>query len=345
MKKAIGITAGDPAGIGPEITLKALERMSADDREVVDSCVIFGPMQQMVTEAARLTPQVELTLGSDATWPSISVIDIGAAREPIHAGRGSAETGRLSYLAIEAAVQDAMIGKLTSIVTAPISKEALNLAGYPYAGHTEMLAALSGVAGSCMMLAHDRLRVSHVSTHVALADVPAMVTQERLTYVIDLTIEALNALGIEEPKIAVAALNPHGGEGGLFGREDLEVSKPVVERYRDRGQRLHGPISGDIVFVRAAAGEFDAVIAMYHDQGHIPVKLLGFDVDPETGVWRALSGVNVTLGLPFVRTSVDHGTAFDIAGKGQASPQSLIEAISFARRMTGPAMAAMGAHR
>jgi 4-hydroxythreonine-4-phosphate dehydrogenase len=245
-------------------------------------------------------------------------------------GEVQAEAGEVAYAAIAEAVKDAMAGKISAIVTAPISKEALNLAGHAYSGHTEMLAELSGTAGTCMMLAHGDLRVSHVSTHTALANVPALLTVARLSRVIDLTHDALTRLGIAKPRIAVAGLNPHAGESGLFGKEDGEVTAPVVARYRAAGMAINGPIPGDTVFVRALAREFDAVIAIYHDQGHIPVKLLGFRVDPATGRWVGLSGVNITLGLPFVRTSVDHGTAFDIAGKGIASAQSMMEAIEFA---------------
>ncbi|MBN9023511.1 MAG: 4-hydroxythreonine-4-phosphate dehydrogenase PdxA, partial [Rhizobiales bacterium] len=226
-----------------------------------------------------------------------------------------------------------------AIVTGPISKEAINLAGHAYSGHTDMLADLTGSRDTCMLLAHDRLRVAHVSTHVALAKVPSLVTPARITRVLDLTFAALRRFGIAEPRIAVAALNPHAGEGGLFGREDAEVIAPTVEAYRARGEVVSGPISGDTVFVRALGGEFDAVVAMYHDQGHIPLKLLGFHVDPATGKWTALSGVNITLGLPFLRTSVDHGTAFDIAGKGIASAQSMVEAIDFAVAMSEPGVA------
>jgi 4-hydroxythreonine-4-phosphate dehydrogenase len=187
-----------------------------------------------------------------------------------------------------------------------------------------------------MLLAHENLRVAHVSTHVPLSRVPSLVTPKRLTRVIDLTLAALKAFGVGEARIGVAALNPHGGEGGLFGTEDAEVIAPVVEGYRARGVRIAGPVSGDTIFVRALSGEFDAVIAMFHDQGHIPIKLLGFKVDRATGAWTSLRGVNITLGLPFVRTSVDHGTAFDIAGKGIASAESMVEAIDLAARLALP---------
>jgi len=184
-----------------------------------------------------------------------------------------------------------------------------------------------------MLLAHGNMRVSHVSTHVALQDVPSRLTPERLRHVIDLTRKALLGIGIARPRIAVAALNPHAGEGGLFGRQDIEVSQPVIDDMAKEGLDVVGPVPGDTVFVKLRAGQYDAVVAMYHDQGHIPVKLLGFEVDPATGEWQELSGVNITLGLPIIRTSVDHGTAFDIAGKGIANERSMIEAIEYAERL------------
>jgi 4-hydroxythreonine-4-phosphate dehydrogenase len=177
------------------------------------------------------------------------------------------------------------------------------------------------------------MRVSHVTTHVALEAVPGLLTPDRLRRTIDLTQAALIDLGIPHPRIAIAALNPHAGEGGLFGRQDIDISTPVIEQCRADGLDVTGPVPGDTVFVKLRARQFDAVVAMYHDQGHIPVKLLGFDVDPATGTWRALSGVNITLGLPLIRTSVDHGTAFDIAGKGIANEESLIEAVDYALRL------------
>jgi 4-hydroxythreonine-4-phosphate dehydrogenase len=200
-----------------------------------------------------------------------------------------------------------------------------------------MLAELTGVRGSVMLLAHGNMRVSHVSTHVALADVPARLTPQRLRLVIDLTNKALLGLGFARPKIAVAALNPHAGEGGLFGRQDIDVSQPTIEKAVADGLDVVGPVPGDTVFVKLRAGQYDAVVAMYHDQGHIPVKLLGFEIDPKTGKWQELSGVNITLGLPIIRTSVDHGTAFDIAGKGIANERSMIEAIEYAERLAGNA--------
>ena len=196
-----------------------------------------------------------------------------------------------------------------------------------------MLAELTGVKGSCMMLAHGNMRVSHVTTHIALEDVPKRATAERLRRVIDLTHDALTRLRLGRTRIAVAALNPHAGEGGLFGRHDIDIAEPVIARAVADGLDVVGPVPGDTVFVKLRAGQYDAVIANYHDQGHIPVKLLGFEIDPESGRWDALSGVNITLGLPIIRTSVDHGTAFDIAGKGIANARSLVEAIEYAERL------------
>jgi 4-hydroxythreonine-4-phosphate dehydrogenase len=242
----------------------------------------------------------------------------------------STEAGRLAYLTIERAVTDAMSGEFAAIASAPISKEAINLAGHAYSGHTNMLAQLTDSTDSCRMPAHGDIRVSHVSTHMALGKVPQLATAHRISRVIEQTVGALVRLGITHPRIGVAALNPHAGEGGLFGNEDARIIAPTVLSCRDRGVDVSGPISGDTIFVRALGKEYDAVIAMYHDQGHIPVKLLGFHVDPGTGKWTALQGVDVTPGLPFDRTSVDYGTAFDIAGKNIVSAQSMIEAIDCA---------------
>jgi 4-hydroxythreonine-4-phosphate dehydrogenase len=261
------------------------------------------------------------------------VADTVAARTPIAFGEVSAEAGHLAYEAVAAAVRLAMAGEVGAIATAPLNKEALNLGGHHYAGHTDMLADLTGARDSCMMLAHGNLRVTHVTTHVPLARVPSLLTPERLDRTLRLTADALAKLGIANPRIAVAALNPHAGEGGLFGKEDDTVTVPVLAKWRAQGVDVHGPVPGDTVFVKAAAGQYDAVVAMYHDQGHIPVKLLGFRIDPATGRWVGLSGVNVTLGLPIIRTSVDHGTAFDIAGKGVANAQSMVEAIELAATM------------
>ncbi len=257
-------------------------------------------------------------------------MDAAASDEPVPLGKSTATSGQIAYDAIERAVRLALDGVADAICTGPISKEALNLAGHHYNGHTELLADLTKARDSVMLLVHGNMRVSHMTTHTALQDVPGKITPQRLRRVVALTDDALKAFGLGRRKIAIAALNPHAGEGGLFGRQDIDIVEPAIAELRRDDFDLEGPVPGDTVFVKLRAGQYDAVVAMYHDQGHIPVKLLGFSVDATTGKWNALSGVNVTLGLPIIRTSVDHGTAFDITGKGIASETSLVEAIELA---------------
>jgi 4-hydroxythreonine-4-phosphate dehydrogenase len=328
----VAITMGDPAGIGPEIIVKAAARLKPRIDAGTLKLVVIGHATALEQARRQFAPDLIIpAIGSDhVAWPDLCSLAAGDEREPITPGVLSAEAGRFAYLAIEAGVRLAQARKVAGLVTAPLNKEALNMAGYHYPGHTEMLAALTGVRGSVMLLAHGPMRVSHVCTHVALEDVPKRLTPERLRHVIDLTHDALIRLGAPRARIAVAALNPHAGEGGLFGRQDIDVSAPTIAKAVADGLDVVGPVPGDTVFVKLRAGQYDAVVAMYHDQGHIPVKLLGFEIDPATGKWRDLSGVNITLGLPIIRTSVDHGTAFDIVGKGIANEHSLVEAIEYA---------------
>jgi len=334
-KRHLAITMGDPAGIGPEIIVKACARLS--DRLAASDLklLIIGSRRAFDQANRQLAAGLDVAdvNAEDALWPDLGFLQADDESAAIEPGVLSADGGRFAYKAVEQGVRLASSGRVGGIVTAPLNKEALNRAGYHYPGHTEMLAALTGVRGSVMLLAHGNMRVSHVSTHVALQDVPSRLTPERLRHVIGLTEKALLGIGIARPKIAVAALNPHAGEGGLFGRQDIEVSQPVIAELVANGLDVTGPVPGDTVFVKLRAGQYDAVVAMYHDQGHIPVKLLGFEVDPATGKWQELSGVNITLGLPIIRTSVDHGTAFDIAGKGIANERSMIEAIEYAERL------------
>jgi 4-hydroxythreonine-4-phosphate dehydrogenase len=341
MKPHLAITMGDPAGIGPEIIVKACQklrgRLGAGE---LAGLLVIGSHSALQAARAQLGAAVDIPeTTEDADWPPLACLQAGPEQGPIDLGVVSADGGRLAYLAVERGVRLAQAGRVQGIVTAPLNKEALNKAGYHYAGHTEMLAALTGVSGSVMMLAHENMHVSHVSTHVALEEVPKRLTPQRLRLVIDLTRRALHDLGVERGRIAVAALNPHAGEGGLFGRQDIDISEPTIAQCVADGMDVVGPVPGDTVFVKLRAGQYDAVVAMYHDQGHIPVKLLGFNVDPATGRWEALSGVNITLGLPIIRTSVDHGTAFDIAGKGIAAESSLIEAIAYAERLAAARLA------
>jgi 4-hydroxythreonine-4-phosphate dehydrogenase len=335
----LAITMGDPAGIGPEIIIKACEKLRARIEAGDLRLLIIGSGAALKNAASQLGASLDIAevRAADTDWPNLCFLQADAEGEPITPGVLTADGGRFAFKAVEQGVRLTQAGRIGGIVTAPLNKEALNKAGYHYPGHTEMLAELTGVKGSVMMLAHGNMRVSHVSTHVALEDVPKRLTPERLRYVINLTDKALRGLGLDKPKIAVAALNPHAGEGGLFGRQDIDVSEPTIARAVADGLNVLGPVPGDTVFVKLRAGQYDAVIAMYHDQGHIPVKLLGFEVDPATGRWQELSGVNITLGLPIIRTSVDHGTAFDIAGKGIANERSLIEAIEYAERLAAGA--------
>jgi 4-hydroxythreonine-4-phosphate dehydrogenase len=291
----IAITAGDPCGVGPEIAVKA-----ARNPRVVAMCrcVIYGPH------------------GAD-----------DLARFPT--GRIDAAAGAAAHDAIVAAVADARAGRVDAIATAPINKAAFAAAGLPWRGHTELLAHLCGVADVAMMFWSDRLRVVLATVHIPLADVPRALTGDRLLATLHLTAASLPAFGLASPRIAVAGLNPHAGEGGLLGTEDRDTIAPAVVAAQKDGIDVVGPLPADTVFVRAARGEFDVVVAAYHDQGLVPVKLLAFG--------RA---VNVTLGLPIIRTSVDHGTAFDIAGKGVADESSLTEAILLAARLTSRARTA-----
>ena len=334
---------GDPAGIGPEIIVKAASRLRHRIEAGNLRLLVIGSNAALKSARAQFTPglAIRAVREDDEGWPALAMLQAGPEGEPIRPGVLCADGGRFAFQAVERGVILARSGRVGGIVTAPLNKEALNKAGYHYPGHTEMLAELTGVSGSCMMLAHGNMRVSHVTTHIALEDVPQRATAERLNRVIDLTHDALVRLGLGRARIAVAALNPHAGEGGLFGRHDMDVAAPVIAAAVAAGRDVVGPIPGDTVFVKLRAGQYDAVIANYHDQGHIPVKLLGFEIDPATGKWNDLSGVNITLGLPIIRTSVDHGTAFDIAGQGIANEQSLVEAIEYAERLASPVARAM----
>ena len=320
----LAITMGDPAGIGPEIIAKATRQM----RPQIEA----GHLAFQVCGSAAAMRQAEQALGLTDAGP-YEMIDVGPVEAPIVTGQVSAAGGEWAYRAVERAARRVQAGEADAIVTAPLSKEALHMAGHHFEGHTELLAHLTGQRDAVMMLAHDNMRVSHVTTHCAIAEVPKRITPVRLKRVFDVTIDALQRLGLDKPRIAIAGLNPHAGEGGILGKEDDEIISPVIREYQARGIDMHGPVPGDTVFIKLRAGQYDAVVAMFHDQGHIPVKLLGFNVDPATGKWQAISGVNITLGLPILRTSVDHGTAFDIAGKGIANADSLVEAAEFAMKL------------
>ena len=285
MRPRIAITAGDPAGIGPEIAARA-----ARDARVLAACdpIIYGP-----PEGATFAP-----------------------------GELSADAARAAHDAIVRAVDAARTGEVAAMATAPINKQAFRLAGLPWSGHTDLLAHLTGAQDVAMMFYSDALRVVLATIHIPLADVPAALTAVSLEMTIALTACELPRFGFPTPRIAVAGLNPHAGEAGLFGHEEEHVIRPAIAVCRAQGIDVTGPFPADTLFVRAHRGEFDVVVACYHDQGLIPVKLVAFG-----------QAVNVTLGLPIIRTSVDHGTAFDIAGKGIADPESMVSAVLLAARL------------
>ncbi len=273
---------------------------------------------------------------ADSRWEAqtLECLDLGnveAATLP--RGEVSAAAGRAAYDYIERAIRLAQAGEIHGIVTAPVNKEALAAAGVRHSGHTEILAELSHTRDYAMLLMGKELRVIHVTTHVALRRVPDLVTRDRVLTTIRLAQRTMEGLGKPRARIAVAGLNPHAGEDGLFGDEEKREIVPAITAARREGMTVIGPIPADTLFSRARGGEFDIVVAMYHDQGHIPVKTLGFEYDESRKTWTGLSGVNVTVGLPFLRVSVDHGTAFDRAWKGTANHESMTEAIEVAVTM------------
>ena len=248
-------------------------------------------------------------------------------------GKAQAMAGKAAVEYVEKAVELALKEEIHAIATAPVSKEAINLAGYNYMGHTEILAHLTNTRDYAMMLIAGSLRVIHVTAHVTLSEIPKLIKKDRVLTTLKLAHDSLQNLGFENPRISVAGLNPHKGEGGLLGKEEINEIAPAVDLARKQGINITGPLPADTIFVRAKGGEFDIVVAMYHDQGHIPVKLLGFKWNKTENRFDSVGGINITIGLPIIRTSVDHGTAFDIAGKGIASEKSLLNAILYACKL------------
>jgi 4-hydroxythreonine-4-phosphate dehydrogenase len=329
----IAISMGDPAGIGPEIAAKALA-----DSKLYERCrpLVVGDASTMELAAAiaKVGAKINAIQNiSEARFQPglIDVIDLeDVDLKALVRGKVSAMAGKAAYDAVRKVIELAMAGDVDATVTGPINKEALNLAGYHYSGHTEIYADLTGTKDYTMMLAEGKLRVVHVSTHVSLREACDLVKSERVYSVIALAHEAMRAFGIEHSRIGVAGLNPHASDGGLFGWEEKNEISPAIDRARSEGMKVDGPESPDTLFSKALGGHYDIVVAMYHDQGHIPLKVVGFVWDEVGGSWKSVSGVNITLGLPIIRTSVDHGTAFEIAGKGAASEESLVSAIDYA---------------
>ncbi|ULR44833.1 4-hydroxythreonine-4-phosphate dehydrogenase PdxA [Rhizobium sp. K102] len=302
---------GDPCGIGPEI----IARVFADG--LPEQAVVIGDAKVMerAVRALNLPLQVQPIASVDDALPDsglIAVLNVSHLPDDLPIGQVDARAGRASYDYVARAIDEALAGNIGAIVTAPINKEAMKQGGLHYPGHTEILAERTGTDKFAMMLANDELRVILVTIHVSLRDAIDLVTEDSVFRTIELAHRAGKAYGIASPRVAVAGLNPHAGENGMFGREDLDIIAPAISRAQEVGINASGPWPGDTIFMRARRGEFDIVIAQYHDQGLIPVKYLGID-----------NGVNVTIGLPFIRTSVDHGTAFDIAGQGKADHSSL----------------------
>jgi 4-hydroxythreonine-4-phosphate dehydrogenase len=332
----IGISMGDPAGIGPEICAKTLAL-----KEIYDICrpIVVGDAGVMANAVRFCGLKLEVAgrqAVSDARFAlgSVDVFDLkNLPLDQLRHKEVAAAHGQASYEYVAKVIELAMAGEIDATVTGPINKAAINAAGHHYAGHTEIYADLTKTRNYSMMLAEGNFRVAHVSTHVSLRVACERVKKERVLTVIRLAHAALRQLGIETPRLGVAGLNPHCGEGGLFGNEDDQEIAPAVAAARAEHIAADGPLPADTVFSKMRGGMYDIVIVMYHDQGHIPTKLIGFQYDDATGTWGQMAGVNITLGLPIIRVSVDHGTAFGKAGEGRANPQSMIEAVRLAAKL------------
>ena len=348
-KPIVGITMGDPAGNGPEITIKALAH-----KDVYDRCqpVVVGDAN-MLEQAKGFVNMPEIKINriekvSDALFTpgTIDVLHLPLIEDvsKFEIGKVSVEGGNAAFQCVKKVIELALAGEVDATCTNALNKEAMNKAlefydgkysdGHThFDGHTEIYATYTNTKKYTMMLAHHDLRVVHVSTHVSLREACDRVKKDSVLEVIEIAYNACKDMGIENPKVAVAGLNPHCGENGLFGTEEIEEIKPAIEEAKAKGINAIGPIPPDSVFSEALGGWYDIVVCMYHDQGHIPLKTVGFVYDREKQAWKAVEGVNVTLGLPIIRTSVDHGTGFALAGKGTSNELSLVNAIDYAIRM------------
>jgi 4-hydroxythreonine-4-phosphate dehydrogenase len=332
-KPVLGISIGDPAGVGPEVTLKAL---SHPDLHEHATFVVYA--DTLVLEDALELTKKNFTLNRITTIKDaqskagiIDYIDPGLLKKGDYSyGTVGKKSGDASFQYVVAAIKDALAGVTAGVVTGPICKEAVNLAGHHFAGHTEIFAQYTNTKNYGMLLSGGGLNVIHVTTHVSMRQACDLITKERVLNVIHLADLALKLMGKEQRRIGVAGFNAHASENGLFGDQEEKGIIPAVEAAKAEGLDVSGPVSPDSIFVKALGGQFDVVVAMYHDQGHIPLKLCGFHLDPKTGLYSQMSGINTTIGLPIIRTSVDHGTAFDRAGKNQANEESMVDAIQFA---------------
>lgn len=336
MKPIIAITMGDPAGIGPEIIVKALSL-----KETYEKC------RPLVTGDANIMQWAVDQMGSDLKihriasvkealfeLGTIDVYDLACIdMDTFQPGMLQNQCGHAAFISVTTAIQLAMENEVDATVTAPLNKEALHNAGHNFDGHTEIYAHYTHTKKYAMLLADEHLRVIHVSTHVPLRVACDRVKKDRIIEVTELIHDACKQFGIENPRIGIAGLNPHASDGGLFGWEEEKEITPAVEELLQRGFNVDGPVPPDSLFAKARCGKYDGCVAMYHDQGHIPFKVVGFQWDKETGKMEAAKGVNITLGLPIIRVSVDHGTAFDVAGKGIASPDAMLLSIDYATKM------------
>ena len=332
-KPVIGITMGDPAGIGSEIVIKALS-----NKKIYDVCVpiVIGDRQALVEANAFCAAGLKLNKITDVAqargeYGVLDYINLGfLAPGSFEYKKVQKLCGEASFQYIIKGIELALMGKLHAVVTGPISKEAIFEAGHEYSGHTEIFGDYTNTKDCAMLLMSKTLRVIHATTHCSMREACDRITKQRILHVIKLAREGLNLLGIDSPRIGVAGFNAHSSENGLFGWEEEKEIIPAIKEAKASGIDVEGPVPPDTVFVKAQAGQYDAVVAMYHDQGHIPVKLSGFVFDYEANRYSSVSGVNCTIGLPIIRTSVDHGTAFGKAGEGRANEESLVDAIKTA---------------
>jgi len=336
-KPLIAITMGDPASIGPEIAVKALleENTHAICRPLlVGDAGVFNDIVQRLKLPATVNA---ITAVKDAVFKmgTVDVLDLkNVEMGKLVFGEISAMAGNASFEAVKKVIDLAMAGEIDATVTGPINKKSINEAGHHFAGHTEIYAHYTGTKKYAMLLVEENMRVIHVSTHVSLREACDLVKKDRIIQVIELLHNGILSLGATNTKIGVAGLNPHAGDSGLFGTEDDGEIKPAVEEARKMGYDVVGPVPADTLFSKAATGTYGGIVAMYHDQGHIPFKLTGFKWNAEKKQMDSVKGVNITMGLPIIRTSVDHGTAFEIAGKGIASPDAMVLAIEAAVQLS-----------
>lgn len=332
----LAITMGDPAGIGPEIVVRALHHP-----EVYQQCrpLVTGDAAVM-ENAIRLlglpmtVKSIDKVSDAEFRYGQIDVFDLHCMdMETFQFGVVQAQCGNAAFVSIRKAIDLAMANEVDGTVTAPLNKAALNLAGHHFDGHTEIYATFTNTKKYAMLLADEFLRVIHVSTHVPLRKACDLVKKPRIIEVTELITDACKQFGIDNPRIGIAGLNPHSSDNGLFGDEEALEITPAVEELRQRGFNVDGPVPPDTLFAKSKCGQYDGCVAMYHDQGHIPFKVVGFNWNQETGKMDSVKGVNITLGLPIIRVSVDHGTAFDVAGKGIASEDALMLSIDYATRM------------